>query len=127
MPLSKFLFSLLATIILSLIAYYIFEVISKTDAYFDLSYYSIILFTLISLVFYLIGTKATKSENKYLFIHIIVYNIIVKMVFSVLLVFVYVKLLEPSNKMFIVPFILVYLIFTIFETYFLSVLSRLNK
>jgi hypothetical protein len=74
-------------------------------------------------MFYL-GTKAAKSKNKYTFNNIIVGNMILKMFMCVLIVLVYKNAYEIQSRAFLFPFLIIYLSYTIFETYFLTKLAK---
>jgi hypothetical protein len=50
-----------------------------------------------------------------------------KMALCLFVIVGYFKLAEPSSKMYAIPFLIVYLIFTIFETYFMMKLSKVKK
>lgn len=50
-----------------------------------------------------------------------------KIFFSLFLVIIYNHIAQPSSKVFIIPFFIVYLIFTIFETYLMMQLGQNSK
>jgi hypothetical protein len=50
--------------------------------------------------------------------------IIVKMLVCVLIVAVYLKIVAPESKLFVLPFLVIYLIFTIFEVIVLERIAR---
>jgi hypothetical protein len=54
-------------------------------------------------------------------------NVMFKIIACFGVVGVYYKLYKPTDKYFLLPFLLVYLIFTIFETYFLLKQSDRKK
>jgi len=94
------------------------------NAEWKLSLLSIILFATLSLVVYNMANRALNSSDKYLFVRIIILNVIVKILLSFALFLLFYYISKPSSRFFIVPFLLVYLIFTIFET---NVLTRQSK
>jgi len=71
-----------------------------------------------TLVFFL-GEKLAVSPNKNSFGQLIIGNNGFKLMISFLIIAVYMKVAAPSNKLFLVPFLLIYLGFTIFEAYFM--------
>lgn len=127
MTAKKFSIGLLGTTLISVICFFVFQALIPDFSYMDLLFYSIGLFVFISILFYFLGARAANSTNKNSFLSIIVYNIFLKIILSFLLIFVYTKFNEPNSKLFIIPFFIVYLFFTIFETYFLSQQSRQTK
>jgi apolipoprotein N-acyltransferase len=81
-------------------------------------------FVLLSFLMYLIGDNAAKSSNKNHFTNVVLGFTGAKMMLALMIVFAYLKLAEPSDKLFIIPFFAVYFIFTGFETY---LMMRLGK
>lgn len=75
---------------------------------------------------YYAGRNAARSSNKNDFTNIIMGFTMGKMVLSFVLIFAYLKLVEPADKIFVLPFFSIYLIYTVFETYFMMKLGRTN-
>ncbi len=73
--------------------------------------------------FYLLTLKALKSTNKMAFIQLVMFNVIFKIVGFMIIAAVYFKLAHPKQKYFILPFLIIYFIYTIFETIFIYNLS----
>lgn len=94
--------------------------------YSGLSWVSVAFFVVISIMMYYAGYRAALSENKYQFTNVVMGFTFGKMMLSVLIILAYNKLMEPASKFFILPFLGVYLIYTIFETYFLMKLGRMT-
>jgi len=57
-------------------------------------------------------------------IGLVILNVFLKLVVSFGFVAMYVKNYQPQQKLFIVPFLMTYLIFAIFETWFLNIQAR---
>ncbi len=110
------LFLVLVILIPILYCVHCFEA-QKNNVY--VSVYSISMFTVLSLLLYLFLYKSVKSPNKQLFISITLMNMLIKMTCSIVLLLIYKANYHPVNGKFIIPFLLVYLFFTIFETYFM--------
>jgi hypothetical protein len=68
--------------------------------------------------------KIVRSPNKTLFISATVGNMLFKMILAFLMVFVFYKKSAPADGNFILYFLVVYVIFTIFET---SMLLRIAE
>ena len=64
------------------------------------------------------------NDNKNTFIGLMYAYMGGKMFLSVVLIMLYYFYVEPETKLFILPFFVVYLIFTIFESYFLMKLNE---
>ena len=120
-----FLQLLITTVIAALVLWGLHQV-PRLAPYWLLSTLSLGGFMLLSIVMYYAGRKAAYSSNKHDFTNIIMGFTMGKMALSFMLIFAYLKLAEPTDKIFILPFFAIYLIYTIFETYFMMKLSRLN-
>ncbi len=96
----------------------------QADAGF--SWLSVLFFILLSIAMYYAGRRSALSENKHHFTNTIMGFTMGKMMLSILLILGYLKLAEPTTKLFILPFFGVYLIYTIFETYFMTRLARMS-
>lgn len=81
-------------------------------------------FFLISVLMYLVGSNSARSNNKNQFTTVVMGFTFLKLMLSVLIVLAYDKIALPSGKLFILPFFGEYLIFTIFETYFMMRLGK---
>lgn len=92
--------------------------------YAPVMWMSIIFFTLFSLTVHLLGTKAAASDNKNDFIRFIMMVIMGKLFLSVILVIGYIYAVQPSNRLVVLPFIPIYIIYTIFETKFMMRLAK---
>lgn len=97
---------------------------NEVGKFTDFSVYSIIGFTGLSILMYVLGVKAAQSDNKYSFNNLIVGNMLLKMILSVLIILVYKNAYNIDSRAFLLPFLIVYLSFTIFETYFLTKLAK---
>lgn len=93
----------------------------------QLSWLSLILFIVISIIMYFTGRWGVNSENKTTFIGLMYAYMGGKMFLSIVLIMMYYYYIEPKSKLFILPFFVVYLIFTIFESYFLMKLNENSK
>ncbi len=92
--------------------------------YIDISAIGVVFFTALCIIVYKMGNAAAKSTNKGMYINVILMNVMVKMFASFAIIFTYVKITNPPDKLFVVPFLITYFIFTAFETYFMSIQSK---
>ena len=81
-------------------------------------------FTILSLF---VGLKTYNNRNKGLFGLAAISTMTFKMIFSILLVVIYVRVYASPDKWFVLPFFLMYLYFTIFEAWALVKIGRLTK
>lgn len=89
-----------------------------------LSWLSLVFFFSLSILMFELGRRLAVNPNKNAFTSMVMIFVFVKMLLSVLIIAVYAKVAAPDSKLFVVPFFVVYLIYTIFETYFLMLLGR---
>lgn len=83
-------------------------------------------FVAINVLAFFLGTGAAKSDNKYRFIHLMMILILAKMMICVALVLIYVRMGQPATKLFVIPFLTIYVVFTVFEIYVLQKVARLG-
>ncbi len=102
---------------------------SNSIFYPHLSFYLVCLlvFVLFALLAVLAGLKTYNHRNPGLFGSAVLSTMTFKMLGSILLVVVYVKLYPPVNKWFVLPFFLMYIYFTIFEAWALIQIGRSTK
>ncbi|MCR9290789.1 MAG: hypothetical protein NXI23_25740 [Bacteroidetes bacterium] len=94
--------------------------------YWDITIGSIILFIVISVLIWHVGQNAALSDNKNIFTSLILGFIFGKMFLCVIFVLIYSKTVLPETKYFLVPFFIIYLAYTVFETMILTKLARLK-
>lgn len=81
-------------------------------------------FVFLSVIMFFIGRTSAESDNKNTFTSTVLGFTVGKMMLAIMIIFAYLKLAEPADKLFIIPFFAVYFIFTAFETYFMMKLGR---
>ena len=91
-----------------------------------LSWIGLAFFFVISIAMYFIGYKAALSDNKNTFTNVIMGFTMGKLILSITLILVFNKLAMPTGKLYILPFFLIYIVFTIFETMFMMKLGRMK-
>lgn len=91
-----------------------------------LSVIAIAIFVLLSIGIYFIGKRTAASKNKFAFNNIVMGTTIFKMFFSGILIAAYAILAKPTDKIFVLPFFLIYLLFTAYEVYVLVKLARIT-
>ena len=111
------------TVVLALIAL-LMHGRGEVGKFTDFSLYAIAAFFILSYLMYYLGSKAAGSNNKYTFNNIIVGNMILKMFMCVIIVLVYKNAYNIQSRAFLLPFLIIYLSYTIFETYFLTKLAK---
>jgi len=101
------------------IALYLLSTIPKVSMYDGFGWVCLIVFILLSLGLFFLGKKSAASENKYAFTQLVIMTMIVKLFLSFFISVLYYQLMDPPTKFFVIPLCIVYLGYTIFETYFM--------
>lgn len=112
----QFWLSLLGVTVVTGLLCALLHMAPQLSPYWLLSAITIFLFTLFSIAAFYAGKFAAKSSNKHLFTNVIMGFTLLKMMLSGAIVIVYNLLAEPEDKVFVLPFFLIYLIYTVFET-----------
>lgn len=117
------------TILLSFLLLLLFILHSFTlfQPYWDLSVLSMIFYVVLSVFMFLLGKKTAANQNVNDFSQVVFGSIIGKMFLTVVLVVMYFEIAKPADQYFLLPFFLIYLTFTAFETYFMMKLSKLKR
>ena len=102
------------------------QVFATYQLYNPVTWWSLGMFIPLSIAMFWGGQRASKSENKYFFSNLIMPFTFIKMFVAVAGLVVYKKIFQPETKYFLLPFFVVYFVFTIFETYFMVKLAK-NK
>ncbi len=88
---------------------------------------ALVFFVILSLVLFYVSKRAAVHRNGMMFIYVMLFAIMIKFGFCLITLFVYNRVFRPETKFFVLPFIGIYVIYTIFETYFMMKLGRIKK
>ncbi len=89
---------------------------------------SMVAFLLLSVLSLFLGQKTSLHRNKSLFGAVVLASITFKMLLSILIIVIYIQEFATPEKWFVLPFFLMYLYFTLYETYALVNIGQLpNK
>ncbi len=91
-----------------------------------LTWISIGFFTILCALMYHQGYRAAHSDNKNDFSNVFLGFVVGKLFFCAILILGYYFIVQPTARLFVIPFFGVYLVYTIFEVYFMSRLGRMN-
>lgn len=103
---------------------YLLSFTDKMGYYIDISYYAVPAFSLLSVVIYFLTIYLEKQPQKAGLLNIVIINVMLKFLITGLVIGYYYNIKEPDDGIFVVPFIIVYVAFTIFEAYFMSEQAR---
>ncbi len=91
--------------------------------YIDLSFAGTLIFIVMSFLLFFFLNISLKSTNKQLFLSVTLANMLSKMVFAIVFLLIYRKINLPPDNKFVLPFLFIYIYFTIFETWFMVKLA----
>lgn len=123
---SDFFKYLLIAIALTVAFFFFFNLFLPLGPYVDLLGGSLVMFIGMSIIAYWLGNKSISSGGA-TYVGLVMVNVILKMVASFALVAVYARLKEPDDRFFLIPFLITYLVFTVYEVYFMSAQARETK
>ncbi len=93
-------------------------------AYLNFSWMSLAFFVLVSIIAYFVGYRAVRHKNKAAFINASLGLTFIKMLLCVVFIAVYIQITHPPARLFILPFLGIYVVYTIFETYFMMKIGK---
>ncbi len=126
MNISRFFILFGLTLILVSGLLYLISYNDKMGGYVDIAYYAVPAFSLLSLIIYFFTIYLENRPDKKGLLNVVIINVMLKFFISALVIAVYYNVKSPSDGIFVVPFIIVYVVFTIFEAYFMSEQARIK-
>ena len=103
---------------------YLMSLNEKIYQYIDIAYYAIPSFTFLSIAIFFLTEYLESQPNKGMLLNLVIINVMFKFLIGIGVVVIYHKLRNPEDGIFVLPFIIVYVVFTIFETYFMSLQAK---
>ena len=82
------------------------------------------LFALVCTGLFYAGRSAASSSSKIAFTNLVSASVFGKMVLAVAALFIYQKSAQPANQWFVGIFLLVYVVYTVFEVWFMTKLAK---
>ena len=113
---AKFLITIIIFYILLLISLWFVHSFESQKNTIDLSLIATLLFTIQSIILFFVLHVSVKNKNRQIFISVTLINMIVKMILSIGVLLYYREILNPTDGKFLIPFLVVYTFFTVFET-----------
>lgn len=90
------------------------------------SWISWLFFIIFTIAVFYTAQKAALGTNPHTFTTVIMGVVIGKMFFSILIILLYVKLMNPESRYFLLPFFAIYFSFTTFELHFMTKLGKMK-
>lgn len=101
--------------------------IPELTMYIVLFWMSHLFFILLSIILFYLGSILAKSANKYHFSQFSLLVVLTKMLSCILIVVGYHTKAQPTNHLFLVPLVLVYVLYTILETYVMAKIGNTKQ
>lgn len=92
----------------------------RFDEYSNLYWWSIGLFIIYNIVVFIIAKYFSRKSNDKGYFALIFLNLLLKLFFVIGIPVIYFVEMEPSDNRFIIPYVGIYVVFTIFETWYLN-------
>ena len=89
-----------------------------------ISFGSLVFFVTLSIVVFYLGNAAASSENKNRLTQLIMILVFFKLFSCLMIIVIYDRLFHPPSDYYVLPFFLIYIVFTAFEV---MMLSKANK
>ena len=86
--------------------------------------FAIISFVVFSLIIFLYAYNTSSSDNLFSFNNVVVASFLIKLILSIGVIMLYEKFYNPKTDYHILHYIIVYVLYTGFEVYFLTKLAK---
>ena len=127
MSLANFIKFLIGAALLSVASFFFINLFVSILNYLDFLMWSILFFSVLAFIAFIFGDRAIKKKGGAGYIGLVIANVFLKLISSFVFVALYAKYNSPSDRNFLIPFLVTYLIFTALETYFMSQQARESK
>ncbi len=92
--------------------------------HWGLSIITLLVFVLLNVGLFYAGKSTNRSTNRMAFSGLISASVFGKMVLALAMLFVYREVTQPTNQWFVAVFLLAYVVYTIFEVWFMTILAK---
>lgn len=127
MTFNYFLTRLLLISLLTALLLWALSFIPVIGGHAGFTWLSLLVFIGLSTGIYFPFKSAAHGNNKSLFTQLSMVFIVVKMLLSLTMLLVYNKAFHPGDRFFLVPFGIIYIVYTSFETWALGILGKVKN
>lgn len=116
-------------IILTLLLTTVIFVLSFIEIFKDslaISLSSIVFFVSLSITVFYLGNAAARSTNKNRLTQLIMILVFFKLFSCLLIIMIYDRFFHPANNYYVLPFFLIYILYTVFEVIMLTKANKLS-
>lgn len=96
------------------------HLVANIQSYWKFSVSSFVVYILLTIFMFYISKRVINSENNGVYTSLLLTFNLLRLLVSILFVFVYISVYKPPNAWFLIPFFSVYILFTIFEVHMLD-------
>ncbi len=111
---------LIGTIIILIILMALLSLDAELRPYLDIAQIAIPAFSVLCINVFFITKYLDSGPNKSGLLRVVIINVLVKFFLAIVIVAYYQKINDIMDGKFVLPFIIIYIAFTVFETYFMS-------
>ncbi len=102
------------------------QVLTGWNTHRDFGWAMLLLFALLSAFLFFMGSITARSTNKSLFHGVVMGSVLVKLVLGLAALFIYSRKYFPINNLYIWIFLIVYIVFTVWEVKYMTRLAKLK-
>ncbi len=113
---TAFVKGLLITSLIAFVISYALSLLPQEAPFQKIIFGSLVFFAVFTVFQYWIGLRVTDHPNKGLYIGMVQLLSGIKIAITIAFVAIFMKVAKPENTWFVLPFLLNYVIFTVFET-----------
>jgi len=121
--LSLYLKYLTMTVVACVAIFYVLVPFLPLSPFTDIMCFSILSYVVLASIIYILIELSLKTNEGRSIIGLVMFNVLLKLICTFGLAIVYAKYANPPSKLFLIPIISTYLLFTAFETWFMTVQS----
>lgn len=101
-----------------------FLALPEAQSHWDFALATVLLFMLVCTGLFYAGRSAAGSKSKVAFTNLVSASVFGKMLLAIAVLFLYQQAAQPANQWFVGIFLLVYVVFTVFEVWFMTKLAK---
>ena len=120
MSVQEFIKYLLVSTLASIGVFFLTNFFLPLIGYLDLLWWSLLCYSSLAIIIFCLIERSMRKSGGKTVIALVILNVLLKLIFSFGFVALYVEKNQPQDRIFIIPFLTTYLVFTIFETWFLN-------
>ena len=113
---TPFIKGLLITSVIAFVVSYAFSLMPEETAFQNVIFGSLAFFAFFTVFQYVVGLRVTNHPNKGLYIGMVQLLSGLKIAVTIFFIVIFMELAKPETTWFVLPFLLNYVIFTVFET-----------